>query len=106
MGVDYALEIYAMTNSFPREELFGLISQLRRAAVSISSCIAEGSGAITTKDYQNFLNIAIKSALEVASLLFVAERLGYIGQKQRLEMYEKTEILIRKMRAFKKSLKP
>ena len=105
ISVDYAIEIYKMTDLFPKDELFGLVSQLRRAAISISSCIAEGSGATTIKDYHNFLNIAVKSALEVASLLFVTERLGHISQNKRVEMYEKTEILIRRIRAFKKSLK-
>ena len=94
-----------MTEEFPKNELFGLISQFRRAAVSISNCIAEGSGSSSNKDYRNFLDIAVKSALEIASMLFLAERLNYISLQQKLDIYNQTEILIKQIRAFKNSLK-
>lgn len=65
-------EIYAVTKTFPRDEQFGLTSQLRRAAVSISTNIAEGSGRNSDPDFAHFLEIAYGSTMEVASLLYVA----------------------------------
>ncbi|GAB5559495.1 MAG: four helix bundle protein [Synoicihabitans sp.] len=65
-------EIYAVTKTFPRDEQFGLTSQLRRAAVSISTNIAEGSGRNSDPDFAHFLEIAYGSTMEVASLLFLA----------------------------------
>jgi four helix bundle protein len=58
-------EVYILTADFPDSEKFGLISQLRRAAVSISANIAEGAGRQTDKDFRNFLFIALGSAFEV-----------------------------------------
>lgn len=104
MAVAYAEEIYRLTEGFPKDELYGLTSQLRRAAVSISSNIAEGSGSSTIKDYSNYLNVAIKSTLETVSELVISEKRGYINTQKREELYEKAEALIRKMRAFKRSL--
>ena len=104
LAVEYASEIYKLTITFPREETFGLVSQLRRASVSVSSNIAEGSGASTIKDYKNYLDIAIKSTLETSSLLYIATTQNYLDEKTRLKFYEDAEKQIRKIRAFKKKL--
>lgn len=79
--------IYEDTSSFPKEELFGLVSQLRRAAVSISSNIAEGSGSITSKEQANFYKIAYSSMLEVLSQLIVSADLGYIKMEKVDQVY-------------------
>jgi four helix bundle protein len=71
-------EVYAVTKAFPRDELFGLAGQLRRAAVSISANIAEGSGRNSDADFAHFLEIAYGSTMEVASLLFVAADAGHL----------------------------
>ena len=105
LAIKYADKIYILTERFPKHELFCLISQLRRAAVSISSNIAEGSGSSTIKDYKNYLDIAIKSILETVSELIIAEKRGYITLQTKEELYKEAEILIRKIRAFKNSLK-
>ena len=105
LAVDYGNTIYGITEKFPRREVFGLTSQLRRAAVSISSNIAEGSGGTTKKDFANYLNIAIKSTLETVSQLLFAEKRGYISSKIRKDLYERAELLIRKIYAFKRSLR-
>lgn len=76
----FSKSIYALTSTFPKEELFGIVSQLRRASISISSNIAEGSGRGSDKDMCRFLDIALGSAFEVESLLYLALDLGYINQ--------------------------
>jgi four helix bundle protein len=78
-----AREIYGATKSFPKDELFGLTSQLRRAVVSISANIAEGSGRNSDADFAHFLEISYGSTSEVASLLFVASDLGLITEVER-----------------------
>lgn len=105
LAVIFAREIYKITNKFPRSEVYGLTNQLRRAVVSISANIAEGSGATGTKDKLNYLDIAIKSALEVTSELRIAFELNYIDQKNLEDLYNQAETIIRKIRAFKKFLK-
>jgi four helix bundle protein len=74
-AVDLAVEAYTLTRRFPPEERFGLTAQLRRAAISVSSNIAEGNGRNATKDYVRFLAIAKGSVNEVRSLLAVCNRL-------------------------------
>lgn len=79
LAMDLAVEIYAVTAKFPREETYGLISQIRRAAVSISANIAEGYGRETTGAYIQFLRIAQGSTREVQSLLELSARLHYLS---------------------------
>jgi four helix bundle protein len=76
-AVELAADVYQLTQSYPPEERFGLTSQLRRAAVSVSSNIAEGNGRSTRKDYAHFLVTSRSSLNEVRSLLFVSRRLGF-----------------------------
>ncbi len=79
---DLVTVIYAITKQFPDDEKYGLISHLRRASISISSNIAEGSGRISGKDQAKFTNIAYSSLLEVYSQCVVSEQLGYISAQQ------------------------
>jgi four helix bundle protein len=76
-------EVYAVTKVFPRDELFGLTGQLRRAAVSITANIAEGSGRNSDADFAHFLEIAYGSTMEVASLLFIAADAGHLSPESR-----------------------
>jgi four helix bundle protein len=71
--------VYQATQKFPREELYGLVSQLRRAAVSIPSNIAEGYGRGTRKDYVHFLQNARGSLYEVQTQLILGQDLNFIG---------------------------
>lgn len=75
------LEIYKITKTFPKEETYGLISQLRRAVVSVPTNIAEGASRQHTKDYTNFLYIARGSLAETEYLLYLSNQLGYLSNK-------------------------
>lgn len=74
-AMDLSTAVYGVTRSFPRDEMFGLTSQLRRASVSIASNIAEGQGRLTTGEFMHFLGMARGSALEVETQLELAMRL-------------------------------
>lgn len=96
-------EIYTTTNSFPRSELFGLISQLQRAAVSVALNIAEGSSR-TRKDFQHFLVISRGSCFECAAILQIVYKRRYISETSYQSLFTKTSILARMITALKNSL--
>ena len=83
-GIELTLAVYKVTANFPKQELYGLTSKLRKAAVSIPSNIAEGHGRNTKRDYRQFLSIARGSNLELQTQLFIAEKLGF-GAKEDLD---------------------
>ena len=76
-AIELSVAIYKLTAKFPREEIYGLTNQLRRAGLSVASNIAEGYGRFSTKEYKNFLSIARGSVLEVQTQLLIAERLAF-----------------------------
>jgi four helix bundle protein len=78
---DFALKIYLSTRQFPDSERFGLTAQLRRAAVSVVSNIAEGSGRRADRDQARFLKIALSSNCEVECQLLLSRDVGYISSK-------------------------
>ena len=80
-AVGFSVRIYEITETFPRDEKYGLTSQVRRAAVSIAANIAEGAGRTSKKEFANFLSIAQGSASEVETELLIALRLGYVNQE-------------------------
>src|ERR1044071_2477191 len=79
-----AKDIYILTRSFPRDETFGLVWQMRRTAVSIICNIAEGQGRWTRPDYRRFLLIARGSAFELEAQLVIAQDIGYIDDAEPL----------------------
>lgn len=91
----FVQEIYLQTNQFPELERFGITSQLRRASVSISSNIAEGSGR-KEKQFEHFLRMAQTSAFEVENLLILSCDLNYLSQEEFLRL-ESIIIKIQKM---------
>lgn len=80
MAMDLVVEIYGLTRHFPADEKFGLTNQLRRAAVSIPSNIAEGQGRGFTREFHHFLGIANGSRQESETQLLIACRLGFIHE--------------------------
>jgi four helix bundle protein len=90
-AMDLVEQIYSSTKSFPREELYGLTSQIRRASVSIPSNIAEGQARRTTKDFLHFLAVSYGSLKEVETQILIAERLGYIQQTSILKLLDLTK---------------
>lgn len=76
---ELAKEIYLITTKFPKDEMYGMTSQIRRATVSISNNIAEGCGRNTSKDFISFLYNSMGSCKEVENLLMLAKELKYIG---------------------------
>lgn len=88
LSIQLVTEVYKVTKSFPRDELFGLISQIRRAAVSISANIAEGATRKTKKEYLQFLYVAKGSMAELECHLEISENLGYIDEAKSKEMEE------------------
>ena len=86
-----AKTIYWATRNFPKEELFGITSQIRRSAVSISCNLAEGSGRFSEKDQNRFYEIAYGSALEVINLLIISNDLEYIPDEEYASVRQEIE---------------
>ena len=89
------LSVYEATKNFPKEEIFGMTSQIRRAAVSVPCNIAEGCGRFTSKDFANFLQISLVSTNETDYLTLLAKDLNYLQDEQFNTLQEK----INKVRA-------
>ncbi len=83
--------VYRLTKHFPGEERFGLTSQMRRSAVSISSNLAEGSSRYSHKDFAHFVEIATGSLFEVVSQSFLARKQGLLSEPDHLRLYQSAE---------------
>jgi len=101
---ELAIEIYKITGNFPKEEMFGITNQLRRAVVSISNNISEGTGRQYKKDTIQFLFVSNGSLNEVESMLQIANELGFINEKQTEELVQRTEEVRKLLKGFIKYL--
>jgi four helix bundle protein len=81
-AMDIAVQVYRLTERFPRNEMYRLTSQVTRAAASVPANIAEGNGRGSRRDYANFLAIAKGSLNETETFLFLAMRLGYLQERE------------------------
>lgn len=96
--------VYAASKSFPKDEAFALTAQLRRASISVSSNIAEGSGRNSDADFAHFLEIAYGSLMEAVSQLFLASDQGYLSRETFAELQDQAAMLAAKIGGLSKSL--
>ncbi len=101
---EFALAVYKHSQKFPQSELYGLTSQIRRAAVSISANIAEGNERQHKKEFLQFLSIARGSLGEVETYLMLIRDLGYLNEEKFTELEEKRKEIGRLLRGLYKSL--
>jgi four helix bundle protein len=104
-GMDLVTEIYRVTRCFPRDELYGLTNQLRRAAVSVPSNIAEGQARFSRKEFHHFLSQARGSLVEIETQLSIAENLGYLAPNHTRPLFEKVSELGRVLNGLIASIK-
>jgi four helix bundle protein len=104
-AMDLAKMIYQITVSFPQEEKYGLTSQMRRAAVSIPSNIAEGHTRHSTDDFINFISISIGSLNELETQLLLSETLNFTNEQQASPLKSLIDSLHKSLRALRTSLK-
>jgi len=105
-AMDLVVAIYQITHTFPQREVYGLTSQIRRAAVSIPSNIAEGHGRTSTKEYLNHLSIAKGSLMEVQTQLEIARRLAIMTPEVHQETRALTETVARLLHGLIRALHP
>ncbi|MBX2814602.1 MAG: four helix bundle protein [Saprospiraceae bacterium] len=98
------LAIYKTTSAFPSEEKFGLISQMRRASVSIASNISEGSSYQSQPTFLRFLDVALGSLCEVESQLYLSSDVGYINEEDLNGLLSRSDELKRMILSFRKKL--
>jgi four helix bundle protein len=96
--------IYRLTRKFPREELFAMTSQIRRASISVSSNIAEGSGRNSDKDFAHFLEQSYGSLMEVASVFYLALDEGYVTENDLDPLFDEIEKLVKRTASLNRSL--
>jgi four helix bundle protein len=95
---------YRVTNDFPKTEIYALTNQIRRAAVSIPSNIAEGQGRNSTRDFLYFLSVAQGSLMELETQITIADRLGYIDDSQEKSLLDSTAEVSRMLSGLRNSL--
>jgi four helix bundle protein len=105
LSIDLATLVYKSTKDFPKSEVYGLTSQIRRAAVSVASNIAEGSGRNTDKDFARFLDIAIGSSFELETQIEIAFLLEYIEKDIYEQLIQNCSQLQKMIYSFRKKLK-
>ncbi len=96
-------DIYLLTTKFPKEETFGLISQIKRSVSSIGACLAEGSGKITSKDKAHYTNMAYTTTLETLNHLIAAMDLDYRTEEDYLVSRSKIENITTKLSGLRKA---
>jgi len=104
LGMEVVLKVYKVTRGFPQEERFGLMIQMRRAAVSIPSNISEGFNRYSNKEYRQFLFVALGSLAELETQVELAVRLGYIPKSACQDLIENLIIETKMLRNLIKKL--
>lgn len=104
-SINFVTEIYTLTKKFPKEELWGLTSQIRRASISIPSNIAEGCGRSTPKETVRFMDIALGSIAEVETQLIIAQNLGYINSEELITKLGRINALVQGIKKYLNKVK-
>jgi len=104
-SMKFVQEVYAASATFPREEMYGLTSQVRRAAVSIPSSIAEGHGRRSQREFSQFLRISRGSIMEVETQLQIAASLGFISERHSDQLLKQSEELGKMLDGLSSSIK-
>ena len=102
-SIELVTNIYEITKSFPEEEKFGIVSQIRRAAISIPSNIAEGAARNSDKEMLRFLDISLGSIAELETQMIISEKLKYISRKDIYEKINSTAALLNGLKKYLKS---
>lgn len=104
-SLNLAVDTYKLTLDFPEEEKFGLVRQMRRASVSISSNIAEGSSRSSKKDFCRFVEIAVGSCFETKSQLLLCYKLRFFSEEDLKSIKNKLEPLLKQLNSLRSKLK-
>lgn len=104
VAIEFVTKIYAATSSFPIIEKHGIVSQITRASVSISTNIAEGCSRKTSADFARFLEISIGSCFEVETLLIISTNLSYLSIDKSKELVEEIQTLQKRISALRTSI--
>ena len=104
LAIEFADEVHLVTRKFPKEEMFSLSSQFKRAADSVSLNIAEGSIGQSNPEQRRFMGYAIRSLAECVNCLYLSERRNYIDREEFIVFYKRSEELFAKMNKFKSRL--
>ena len=100
-AIQLAVKIYKITGLYPNEEKFGLISQMRRCSVSVSSNIAEGTARLTNKDKAHFMTMAYSSALELLNQAIISKELEFISEENYKNIRFEVESITNKINALR-----
>jgi len=103
-GIELVMGYYKLTSAFPKEEQYNLTSQMRRAAVSVPSNIAEGTSRKSNKDLNRFLQMSLGSSFELETQLIIAQKLDYISETNSQKTENKTIELQKMIYGFSKTL--
>jgi len=102
---DLAVEVYRLTEIFPREESFGITNQIRRAASSVSANIAEGFGRRTVKDKLHFMTVAYGSLLETKNFVYLSQRLNYVTEEEQEKLLKQVVVCQKLLNAYMRAIK-
>ncbi|MFC1703565.1 four helix bundle protein [Candidatus Omnitrophota bacterium] len=104
-SIELSTRIHELTKTFPKEELYILTSQIKRAADSIALNIAEGSTGQSNAEFKQFVGYAIRSAVEVVSCLYLGQKRGIINEPDFQTLYSEAEVIIRMLQKLRAYLK-
>jgi four helix bundle protein len=104
LAINFVKEIYLLTDKFPPREIYGVTSQIRRAAVSIPSNIAEGQGRSSAKEFRQFLAIALGSLAEIETQLIIAREINLLGSEEKEPLLVTIDRIRKMIRGLSKSI--